>query len=772
MTHETISSLLKANKMLAPRGGTDRLFPFPAGSFDYRGHLDHAIRFIEDFQLLDQALWAKFVKVFTEAPKPDTADKGWRGEYWGKMMRGACITYQYTQNPALYKVLTETVEEMLKAPEENGRISAYDREAEFDGWDIWCRKYVMLGLEYFLEICTDKDLADRILPVLCGQLDYMIDHLGWDKLDITKATTHWQGVNSSSVLEPVVRLYNLTGNQKYLDFATYIVERGAAERQNLFEMAYADEKAPYQWQVIKAYEIMSCFEGLIEYYRVTGIEKWKQAALRFGRRVYENEVSIIGSCGCWHELFDNAAKRQLTTVYTGQMQETCVTVTWMKFCLQLLCLSGDCRYADEIERSVYNALLGAINFEKSPLNNGFPFDSYSPLVMGTRARYTGGRKVLSDGSAYGCCACIGSAGTGLIPTSSMLLREDGVAINLYIPGTAATHTPDGCPLEIAIKTNYPADGAISLTLDTTSEQPFTLALRIPEWSTDTTLALNAQMVDVTPGKYVELNRVWKCGDTVELFLDMRTEVIHPDESGLPDENSKYHVALRRGPLILARDARLDDLHKPVDIAEDADGYAEEVLPAEKPDFMCNVALCVKQKGGSYLTVIDYTSAGSTWDNRSLMSAWMHTKDYFPFDETKPFEMVLSCYMGAGQLPSADGDACTKRHITLGKDGLFYSPADNTALIVKITDRKEDTCHLLVPECGKYLAVDHDGHLTLSKRGTPLTLHWQGHHHYAISAPDGRFLEYDRVKEQKPLFFGDRTSPIPRNFFDFVNVDEE
>ena len=164
MTHTTIDAMLKANQMLAPRRTTDRLFPFPAGSFDYRGHMDHAIRFIESFQLLDNTLWPKFVKVFTELPKPDTADKGWRGEYWGKMMRGACITYQYTQNPELYKVLTETVEDMLKAPEADGRISAYDRDAEFDGWDMWCRKYVMLGLEYFLEICTDEELATRIVP--------------------------------------------------------------------------------------------------------------------------------------------------------------------------------------------------------------------------------------------------------------------------------------------------------------------------------------------------------------------------------------------------------------------------------------------------------------------------------------------------------------------------------------------------------------------------------------------------------------------------------
>ena len=112
MTNFTIHSILKNNKILAKREKTDRLFPFAAGSFDYRGPMDSAIRFIEDAQLLDRSLWEKFVRVFTEQPKPDTADKGWRGEYWGKMMRGGCITYQYTQDPPLYKALTAAVELM------------------------------------------------------------------------------------------------------------------------------------------------------------------------------------------------------------------------------------------------------------------------------------------------------------------------------------------------------------------------------------------------------------------------------------------------------------------------------------------------------------------------------------------------------------------------------------------------------------------------------------------------------------------------------------
>ena len=114
MENKYIASVLAADPQAAPRGGTDRLFAAPAGSFSYRGYLDQTVRFIEDIQLLQKPLWQKFVRVFTELPKPDTDDAGWRGEYWGKMMRGACLTYMYNKDDRLYRVLEETVRDLLK----------------------------------------------------------------------------------------------------------------------------------------------------------------------------------------------------------------------------------------------------------------------------------------------------------------------------------------------------------------------------------------------------------------------------------------------------------------------------------------------------------------------------------------------------------------------------------------------------------------------------------------------------------------------------------
>ena len=104
---------------------------------EYQGIVDDMLRLVEKKQLKDRSLWKLVSGQF--AKTPDDADHGWRGEYWGKLMRGACMTWQYTRDEELYDILTETVRDLLSCQEEDGRISTYSRKEEFHGWDLWCR---------------------------------------------------------------------------------------------------------------------------------------------------------------------------------------------------------------------------------------------------------------------------------------------------------------------------------------------------------------------------------------------------------------------------------------------------------------------------------------------------------------------------------------------------------------------------------------------------------------------------------------------------------
>lgn len=763
ITSKAISSIYGSHPFCQNRLGTDKMFLADSGSAEIRGYLDNAIRFIEDYQLMDPELWTKFVTQFRDtAPKADDENLGWRGEYWGKMMRGACFTYHYTKNEKLYGILTETVKDMLTTEDKYGRISSYSKDNEYRGWDIWARKYVLLGMQYFIEICRDEALKAEITECMCRQVDYMTDTIGYEdegKVLITKTSTHWHGMNASSLLEPIVRLYNLTKKQKYLDFATYIVDCGVIYDKgiSIFELAYEDKLDPYQYPIVKAYEMMSCFEGLLEYYRVTKLEKWKTAVINFARRVIATDISVIGSAGCTHELFDHTLVRQTNTEYNGILQETCVTVTWMKLCFQLLCLTGDPKYADEVEKSIYNALLGAINFKKDERNGNLPFDSYSPLLFNTRLRGIGGKQIMSDGSFYGCCACIGSAGTGLIGMSAVTLTEDGVAINLFANAKYTLTAPDGKELIIKTDTRYPLDGKVNITVLTASKEEIALYVRIPAWSEDTLATLNGETLKPVSGSYLKVSRVWRESDCLTIEFDMRCKLTKavPDPK---DKNSEFHVSLRRGPIALARDRRLaGDIESIVDFEPDENGAVPCKL-SDKADFEHTLCVSVTEANGNEIVMVDYASAGQTWDENSMTTVWLPTKNYWNVDLSAPVKLSSPNFWGSS-------DFVYSMIITdEGKLGISTEKADTFILEAegegRFKIRIDSTHYLALSEDKKYIICSESPEIFKIVR--------YAQNRYKVYVSDGRVLIGSNDPIRVPFITADTPSWHPNNILKITN----
>jgi len=630
-----------------PAAGESRLY-------GYGGEMiEHTI----ENQLLDAETWALLVEQFRV--QDDSDNYGWRGEYWGKMMRGACLVYSYVKDPALYRILAETVEDIMSTADENGRISTYAKHHELESWDLWCRKYVLLGMQYFLEICEDEALGRRIVRSMCAQADDIIGKVGRGegKKHIASCTRNWRGLNSSSILEPIVMLYRLTNEEKYFDFAKYIVDSGATDVEDIFKLALEDQMYPYQYPVTKAYEMMSCFEGLLAFYMVTGEERYKTAVVNFADKILESDFTVIGSSGCTHELFDHSTVRQANTTNGKIQQETCVTVTLMKFMYRLTLLTGDSKYADAFEVSLYNAYLGAFNTENviEPMivkehpdwiAEALPFDSYSPLTAGTRGNGIGGLRRMSDRHYYGCCACIGSAGLGLVPKMQLLTMNGGFAINLYINGRVRSKTPMGREIRFDFDTAYPEDGRVDVRLVLESPEVFKIKIRNPRWSRRTALAVNGDPVKINAG-YMEIEREWKNGDTVSLVLDMRTQAIDPipydsqivmnkivweKDMTLPcfdreDPIAGEHIAFRRGPIMLAQDSRLGySVPCIASAAVNADGYVDVLLFDEKKaGFDTIVEAGIPLSDGTYMPVVDYASAGKLWTEESRMAVWMRIR---------------------------------------------------------------------------------------------------------------------------------------------------
>lgn len=622
------------------------------------GSGDSTARFFTREALLDEGLWKKFVQAFRD--KTDGTNLGWRCEYWGKMMRGAAMIYEYSRDEALYRVMRDTVCDMMTVAESDGRVSGYAREVEFDGWDMWCRKYAMLGMEYFYDICDDRALKEQIVVFLCGCADSILEKVGPEegKMPVHRTGKSWGGLNSCSVLEPFVRLYRLTGKAEYLKFAQHIIDVGGSTLANIFELAYENKLYPYQYGVSKAYEMISNFEGLIEYYMVTGIEKYKTAAVNFGRALIASDVSVIGSLGATHELLDHTKNRQ-TVRQDVVSQETCVTVTWMKFCARLLKLTGDPVFADQLEQAYFNAYRGALNtehrtyekylYQKCMVRLGLeryvdtfmPVDSYSPLIPGKRGVQIGGHQMLHDLTYYGCCACISPAGVGSYLGSAVMTDGDGLIVNFFETGTVDCTLADQI-VRVTMQTDYPRGGAVRITVEKSSERPLICKIRIPAWSQN---AYSINVQNELSGGYALLTLTEKQTELVlRISMQLRTikpeqwdtDIVYTDRSLTTKEaylagpmavthkaEDDAYVCLMRGPITLAADSRLGKAADSVFTFATENGTPIYRLSDDTPtlgntDVLVHCAF--KDEGGEEFSLIDYGAAGRDWS--STVAAWL------------------------------------------------------------------------------------------------------------------------------------------------------
>jgi len=203
----------------------DQQIPLPPNSIRLSGFLENDIQNSIENWNKGVLPYSEFVDFFRHGRKQFAL-----GEMWGKAVRSACMFYRYTQDPELKHILDTTVKDLLTTQRANGSISCVPPEKQPDGigGDLWERKYVMLGLEEYYE-WVNPDPA--VLAALIKHADCIIDQigktpkmeiidLGWSATNIGHEPCH---IESSTLLEPFMRLYKWTGEQRFLDFAAYII---------------------------------------------------------------------------------------------------------------------------------------------------------------------------------------------------------------------------------------------------------------------------------------------------------------------------------------------------------------------------------------------------------------------------------------------------------------------------------------------------------------------------------------------------------------------
>jgi DUF1680 family protein len=546
--------------------------------------------------------------------KKEVGDGDWRTEYWGKWATSAALACGYQPTPEHLAVMQKAVQELLATQEADGYIGTRKPEHHLKGWDVWGRKYVLLGLIGDYDATGDKAALEAARRVL----DSLMTEVGPDKVNIAAiGYPQWKGLPTSSVLEPVVLLYERTGDKKYLEFAEHIVSQWSKPNHwspnglRLVEDAIAGKPVSQMGNApTKAYEMMSCYEGLCELYRVTGNKKYLEAPVKLAESILKDEITIIGT-GSAGELWCGGRNKQCDGSVVGM--ETCVTVTWMKFCVQLLRLTGDPKYADALETSLDNALLSALAPEGQ-------WWAYFTLLLGERV--PSHEQHADIGTS--CCVLNGPRALLLTPSWAVMTDANGPVVNLYTSSTAEVCLASGNHVRLTQETTYPIDDKVMLKIQTQKSESFTLSLRIPAWSDQTSLSINGEKaaVELKPGSYAKIQRTWKDGDTVELKLDLRCRVVN-------EPTGKSFVALTRGPTVLTLERRLNPeatAATALELVRNGEFVAltpnPEVVKKFGVAMAFDVPFVAKDGTKQTLTLCDFASAGTTWNEKSLYRVWL------------------------------------------------------------------------------------------------------------------------------------------------------
>lgn len=332
----------------------------------------------------------------------------------------------------------------------------------------------------------------------------------------------------------LVELYRETGERRYLDLAGFFLERSGTREAERFE-GHA---------VRAAY----CAAGAADYVLETGDEAWRASLERRWQDMVRTKLYVTGGIGGrYHgESVGTAYELPNQRAYA----ETCAALATIFWNWRMMQLAGEARFADELERTLYNGALSGVSL------SGTHYFYVNPLADHGHAEgdpwYSWARRApYQRKTDYACNCCPPNVERFLasLPGYFASTSEDGVWLHLYDAARIEWRLADGTPLTLTQQTRYPWEGTIAITVEPERPAEFTLYLRIPAWTPAATVIVNGApdaAAAPQPGSYLALRRTWRPGDTVTLALDMPVTLLEADPR-VPE--TRGSVAVRRGPVI-------------------------------------------------------------------------------------------------------------------------------------------------------------------------------------------------------------------------------
>lgn len=355
----------------------------------------------------------------------------------------------------------------------------------------------------------------------------------------------------------LARLYVLTGEQKYLDEAKFLLDyRGKTGRKDIYSQSdkpVVEQKEAWGHAVRAGY----MYAGMADVAALTGDQDYLKAIDAICDNIISCKYYITGGVGARHEGEAFGANYELPNLTS--YNETCAAISMVYLFHRMFLLHGDAKYIDCLERTLYNGVISGMSVD------GGRFFYPNPLASDGRYAFNADNTV--ERQPWFGCACCPSNLCRFIPSFPgyvYAVKDRSLYVNLFT-GNTATVKVGGKDVVLEQVTNYPWDGDITLNVKKNQAKQFALKIRIPEWATgkpvpsdlyhysddvlpSVSCKVNGDVVAVntTDDGYLTIDRRWKKGDVVSIHFDMPVRTVKASRRVADDRG---RVAVERGPLV-------------------------------------------------------------------------------------------------------------------------------------------------------------------------------------------------------------------------------
>lgn len=450
-----------------------------------------------------------------------------------KALEGMAYSLINNPDPELEKKADEWIDKFAAAQQPDGYINTFytltgldKRWTNMDKHEMYCAGHMIeAGVAYYQ--ATGKR---KLLDVCIRMTDHMMSQFGPGK-------RHWVPGHEEIELA-LVKLYQTTQEQKYLDFAYWLLEErghghGTMGDEGKWDPVYYQDIVPVRRLTDISGHAVRCmylYCGMADVAALKNDTGYIAAMDRLWDDVVHRNMYITGGIGSSRDNEGFTEDYDLPNL--DAYCETCASVGMVLWNQRMNQLTGDSKYIDVLERSLYNGALAGISL------GGDRFFYVNPLESkGDHHRQ----------EWYGC-ACCPSQLSRFLPSIGNYIyasSDDALWVNLYIGNTGQIRIGE-TDILLTQETDYPWDGSVKLTISTSQPLEKEIRLRIPNWCKTYDLSINGKRINVSEEKGYAVIKDWKSQDVIALDMDMPVEIVAADPHVKENFGKR---AIQRGPLV-------------------------------------------------------------------------------------------------------------------------------------------------------------------------------------------------------------------------------